>query len=321
MFTESINNKLKAIYKETTIKNVKACIKKVYKHLNIELVVYNKNDILNNIEKVIEFIETFKTGHAKNYLGYIVKLLSFEDISLKKLNDKLNELYKTDDEERKTNKDKKLVDIDIEAIYKYYYNECFKSAGTYIDKRNKDKSVVRHRCRKPSQTKLNRLVLFSILNNSAIRLTEMCNCLFDDDGVNNYVDYENKQLVIRIHKNKGKTRYVKLSDETIENIKKSQKHIKSKYLFCKKRQGENDISQDVYGLEEMLRVAMKEYNQTHGIDHVAGKFGIHGIRHNAVSKKYAEVGIKVKEIKEILELCDNMGHSARSAIQDYLKTL
>jgi integrase len=165
-------------------------------------------------------------------------------------------------------------------------------------------------------------VLFSILKDNPIRLTELTNMLFEDDGINNFVDFEKKQLVIRIHKNKKGIRYIKLSDETIDDIKKSQKYIKSKYLFCKKRQGDDkDISQDVYGMEELLRVAMKEYNKVHGIEHVKGKFGVHGLRHNKVSKTYKELNVNIDAIKQILALCDSLGNGVSTQARDYLKTI
>ena len=45
---------------------------------------------------------------------------------------------------------------------------------------------------------------------------------FVDDEINNYIDFENKQLIIRIHKNnnKGKgTRILKLIDDEIDVLK------------------------------------------------------------------------------------------------------
>ena len=320
MFSEEIQAKLSATYKDTTMKNVKTCIRKLYGYLNTPLEQYKKDIVLNNIQQVLSFLDTLTIGVAKCYCGYIVKLLSFDDISHKKLNERLSELYKKDDEKRQGNKDEELIKIDVKAIYDYFRKLCF-SSGTYIDKRNPNRHIVREKCRKPTETKLNRLVLFSILNNCAMRLTEMTNMLYEDDGVSNYIDFENKQLVIRIHKNKGKTRFIKLTDQTIEDIKLSRKHIESKYLFCKKGQDDKDISNDVYGLEGIMRVAIKEFNKEHGIEHKKGKMGIHGLRHNAVSRTYEELNVNLDAIKQILSLCDSLGNSIGTQVRDYLKKI
>ena len=140
IFNENFNIKLKAIYKDVTLKNVNTCIKKLYEHLNQPLEQYNNNIVLSNVDNVIVFIDSLSVGVGKNYLGFIVKLLSFDDISHNKLNNKLNELYKQDAEQRKSNKDKKLVNIDIDSIYKHFKDECFK-VSEYVDKRNPDKHI------------------------------------------------------------------------------------------------------------------------------------------------------------------------------------
>ena len=111
---------------------------------------YKKDIVLSNIQQVLSFLDTLTIGVAKCYCGYIVKLLSFDDISHKKLNERLSELYKKDDEKRQGNKDEELIKIDVKAIYDYFRKLCF-SSGTYIDKRNPNKHIVREKCRKPTE--------------------------------------------------------------------------------------------------------------------------------------------------------------------------
>ena len=46
MFSQEIQAKLSAIYKDTTMKNVKTCIRKLYGYLNTPLEQYKKDIVL-----------------------------------------------------------------------------------------------------------------------------------------------------------------------------------------------------------------------------------------------------------------------------------
>ena len=74
-------------------------------------------------------------------------------------------------------------------------------------------------------------------------------------------------------------------------------------------------------IEQMFRTAMKTYNKIHGIEHIKGKQGIHSLRQNKVSKTYNQLSVKMDEIRQILELTDNLGHTLSTQMRDYLKQI
>lgn len=319
MFPEKITLKMNEIYTaRKSIKNVETAVRAIYKYLNVEAVVYDKNIFINNIERVIAFIDGLNLNTGKLYLNYFVKLLSFEDIVITKLSEHLKVVIEKADASREQNKQQQLVEIDIDAIYQYYYDDLHKKVKV-MDKRNKDKIVERERTPKFSITRCYRACLFAILSDIPIRLTELSNMKFVDDNVSNFVDIENKQLVIRKHKNGGSVRKLSLKDRTIDEIKFLKLMMKTDNLFCKYKDGV-EVSMNGPDIEQMSRTAIKTYNKAHGIEHVPGKMGIHGLRHNAVTNMFNEVNIKFEEIKKIMDLSRNMGHDLRTQLRDYLKT-
>jgi integrase len=322
MFSEKLQNKINNYYEVTTINCLKTCIRNICNHFNIVDVVYDKSMILNNIDEFIEYIKGCSISKAKHELGFIVKLLDFEDIQSKKLTEVLKEYYQKDGEERSKKKNEKLVEIDAEKIYKYF-KDTLSERKVYLDKRNPNNIVERSKLKAWTLTKVYRVVLFSILSDVPVRLTELTNMRFQDNGIDNYIDFEKKQLVIRNHKNTKKgaqTRYVKLKDRTIDDIKIIKDKFDQTYLFEQKRT-DDVISMSGYSVESILRTAIKGYCKETGTEYVAGKMGIHGWRHNAVTKQYAEINIKLKEVKDILNQCNNLGHTVSTQLKDYIKDM
>lgn len=316
MFKENLENKLKAIYKEVTMANLKTAVRALYRHLQIELKEYDKSIILDNIDKVIEYIKTQKAQTGKVYLNYYCKLLSLEDSSNEQLCKLFTEVANVADKQRHENKNNKLVDIDVESIYKYFI-DALDEKVEYIDRRG-GKEVKRFKKAPITQTKAFRVCLFSILSVKPVRLTELTNMIYEDDGINNYIDFANQQMIIRKHKNAKGVRNIKLPDRTIKDIKFVKDNFESKYLFSKKRV-DDDVSIEPAGLEQMMRVAMKEYNTAHNIEHVKGKQGIHSIRHNKVTKEYEKLNVKLEEVKQILSMCKDLGHTIGTGLKDYFK--
>ncbi len=141
---------------------------------------------------------------------------------------------------------------------------------------------------------------------------------FTNDNENNFIDLENKALVIRKHKNGKSTRFVKLKEQTINDIKYLRDMMNTEYLFIKK-QGDNIVSMNGYDIEQMSRIAIKTYNKEHGIEHIKGKQGIHGIRQNKVTSVYNDLSVKMEEIKKIIELSGSLGHTISTQLRDYVK--
>lgn len=316
MFSETLTIKINNIYNDTTVKNLKTSIRKLYKYLNINSVTYDKMHIINNVDTILDFINSLNVNVAKLYLNYYVKLLSFEDITLNKLSQHLKKVIELSNEKRKENKEEKLIDIDINDVYKYFY-DILHNAYEYEDKRN-NKVIKRSKPAKFSLTRCYRTVLFSILSDTPVRLTELSHMKFMDDGTSNFIDIENKRMFIRNQKVKQKPRIIKLKDNTINDIKYLIAQVNPPYLFMKKRCAE-ECSMDGDNIEQVLRCAMNEYKKAKSISHIPHKFGIHSIRHNKVSKQYNEINLKIAEIKEILSLSQNMGHSISTQIRDYFK--
>ena len=320
MFSDTLTIKINDNYNATSVKNIKTAIRALYKYLDINSTEYDKQHIMNNVDKVIEFINSRCLNTGKVYLNYYIKLLFFEDIINTKLKTHFQEIIRKADKQRNENKNEELTNIDIESIYNYFSNQLYGTVKV-IDKRNPEKFVERQKSSPFSQTKCYRTCLFSILENTPIRLNELSNMKFIDDDKCNFIDFNNNRLVIRNHKNGGKIRHIKLKQQTIADLKYLQQHMKTTYLFIKKKNMENEISMNGSDIEQMFRTAMKTYNKIHGIEHIKGKQGIHSLRQNKVSKTYNQLSVKMDEIRQILELTDNLGHTLSTQMRDYLKQI
>lgn len=321
--------KLNSKYNSTSVKNIKTAVRALYRFLTIPDESYDKNHILNNVDNVIIFIKSLNTNTAKLYLNYYVKLLSFEDIVIEKLQEALKETISKADNTRLENNKQKLITLDPEAFYQYYYNQLHGKVK-YLDKRNPDKVIERERDAKFSITRCYRVCLFSILSNMPLRLTELSNMKFVDDKINNFVDFNNNQLVIRKHKNggiyalkkhkKGSTRFIILKERTMNDIKYLKDKMNTTFLFSKYING-IEMSMNGQDIEQLSRTAINTYNKAHGVKHIKGHMGIHGLRQNKVSTLYTELQIKADEIKKIIDLSRSLGHGLTTASRDYLKKI
>ena len=132
---------------------------------------------------------------------------------------------------------------------------------------------------------------------------------FEDDEINNFVDSDNLQFIIRNHKNKRKegTKYVEIRKNLSKEILNWKKINKSKYVFYKKTDIDNHVSQ----------------TQCNNLLHsILGKGkGIHNLRCLHSSKKINEIGVTPEQVRELLKLAKSMGHCLTTSSIDYMKIL
>jgi hypothetical protein len=91
--------------------------------------------------------------------------------------------------------------------------------------------------------------MFQILSNIPIRLKEFTSMMFEDNGQYNYINLENKHILIRKHKNDKHSpeRIIELNEDDIKHLIYHKNITNSNYLFScklsKKPMNEKDIEQ------------------------------------------------------------------------------
>jgi integrase len=167
-----------------------------------------------------------------------------------------------------------------------------------------------------------RRVLFAILSETPIRLTEMSGMKYEDDDESNWADLENSMLVIRKHKNskKGKkgVRKIPITAGTVAEIERHRTIVDSPFLFPHI----HDSTEPVAGgnIEILYRSAVKKYCSKTGTEYVAGNMGIHTLRAANEQKSMApllNLNISAKDLGKILENCKRLGHDPVTALQYY----
>lgn len=314
MFSKVLLKKIQDKYTEETQKNLKSVVKKINKVIdNDKPEIYDKDIIIKNEDKLYNYFKNMDNIHtSKVYLNFINKLLEFENIKLDKLVNLQNEINKKSDTMRKElNNKKELNEIDVQDIFKFYEDK--------LKKNNYLKNL----------TILLRIILFSILNDNALRLTELTQTRINkDDKKTNYIDTDKKILFVRNDKNskrmKTKNYLIEkpLSDKTIYYINKLYNYYKMEnigdmWLFPSKM----DLSKSMKtaNIEQMFRTAMTNYYKENNLEKKPKLTGIHSIRHNEVSNLFDDLNINVETLEKLLNNSHLLGHNLTTEIYNYVK--
>lgn len=295
----SLNKK----YSPSTMKQVKCCYRRVAKLMTK---VESPKDLLrNNTEDLQTALDKIPITSRSTCTAYILAIIKVENevpdnlqqYATKQRNDCRSEHIK--------NRQTKKINKDL---------DCSKLKEFFIANNNKRTK------RKPfSVQKSNRAVLFSLLNDMPVRLSEFADMGFNNES-SNYIDIDNKQMIIRKHKTGKSKRVIDLSDDTIELIKTHKENTNSAYLF---HQGlDNSKPMKGSNLEELYRNAVKSYCNTSGVEYVPKQSGIHSLRSNKECKNLEPLlknTVTEKEMLEIVDTCKKMGHSLETAIVNYFR--
>ncbi len=213
--------------------------------------------------------------------------------------------------------------IDIDNIYQFFYNKCFELKKTTIMKKNKDShyKVITYVKPRYSMLKAIRLVLFSILRDRCVRLSDLVNLKFEDDGSNNYIDVFKNTMTIRndktsrlSKKKKYEDRVIKLSEDTIRNIKFFRIYCLTDYLIPNYDKTDS-ITLDT--LKNTFNTSMKLYCKENNIPYVAQLCGIHELRRHEVKKDID--GIDMEQLLKIQEACKARGHTIQTMLNHYTR--
>jgi hypothetical protein len=326
---ENVMDKLVAHYKtKSTLINARSRINRLMKLINVT----NAEDLLQDDCKTI--IKAINNIPSKSRALYAYQLKTVCKLMDWHVSDTLNEYCakcKIDEvrqyDERRMNEPLNK-DIDIQKVYEWYKSNCFDNRTvirTWYTKKGKCKKEVVL----PStytKTKAHRLVLTSILKDKPIRLTEMVGMKMKDDGECNYVDIENKCLVIRNDKStkitkRSRPRNVKISDDTINHIKWYRENTSSLYLFPA-LSGKEDIPMTQGVMITCFMNIIKLYCKANNITYKAGQMGIHNLRSQYQQKNFDKIiklNIKTSELKEIFSKCRELGHTPEMALLQYTR--
>ncbi len=297
-------SELENAYSKSTLKAVHSRMRKIFKLMKIEDEDINKV-IVNDCKDLIDAVDTLPEISRHPLLFQVLAICRIMKLKQSKTLLKKATIYKETSKKRLLEQHKTRssnTDLDITKIQKYYYDR-FHTAKT--------------------KTKLAsaRLVLFTILNNTPIRLTEICNIKYEDDNIHNHVNLDNGRITIRMHKNSkkgGKTRKIKLSQEEIDIIKCHKKILQTEFLIPKLK-GDHSKN-DTNGIEGLYRNSIKNYCKVHDIDYKKNAFGIHMLRSIEQTKNIKNkitLNCSVEELENILKRCNELGHDMGTMLQYY----
>ena len=234
------NEQIKAIennYSKMSLANVKSALKKIVASIKFDnfINIVNDETFLNEFDKM-----DLTTVCKANYLFIVIKLLKLCNVEIPEAYTKQVNIYSEARQKHNNNqRDKKVIDktqYSLTDVYTFY-----KKIGLKEGDKNNNRF----------------LVYFSILSNLPIRLTELCDMYVNkDNNVNNYIDLNKKQMIIRIHKSsrlkKNEVRIIPLNDETINDIKNYIQITKLDTLF--------DIG--ISGVKNLYRAGIEQFLQS-----------------------------------------------------------
>ena len=278
IFTEDELEKIKSNYKASTLRNTWYLVRSLHKMIKF----HSFKDLVNKtneIDKKIFMNDSLSICMKCNYIFGIKGLLRL--CGVEKFDDRLEEMCLLLSKERADlqmkKRDKRVItsDITINDIYGYVKEKY--NTGDPI-------------------------WMLSILKCCPIRVSEFYGMSKIDRGDNNYIDVNNKRLIIRNHKNKG-IREVKLDKDTLNDLKDcvdickdlTEKQIKDKFSYILRAyKKENNIGKDV-------------------------KLGIQEFRAQAEMDNMSKLkpDMSSKELEKLLSRSKELGHSLESALLYY----
>lgn len=297
IISDDLKSKIISKYpNQTTSKLFISRLKSICKKSNIDDV----EEIKNNIDNIITEIKKLTESTQYIFLMTIKIYLSFYQIE----NDTLNEAIKTANTLRRTIDDNRHKTEELND--NFTVNDILKYCQ---EKYTKSKSI----------TNLYRLTMFQILSNVPIRLKEFESMSFEDDNKCNFIDINNKQIIIRNHKNDKhkQDRIIKLNQDDIEQLILHKNVTNTNILFSGKFTKQPMANM---GIEQLFRKTIEIFCEKNKIKLNKGDHGIHmlrKIRETDNLKPFIDAGIDYKKYQEINEKCQQLGHGIVTALKYY----
>jgi integrase len=286
-------------YKSTTQDNVLTSIRFIYKIIDKPLSTFNFDDIESNIDQICNKLQSINVASAQCWIIALIMIYRSAKRDEPEILKTLFKETKAKVKEHDNLKQKeKLHDLNLKDVYDYF------------------KAIELKGVNKLSQSM--RRVMLAILINVPLRLNELINLQYEDTQTNNYVDFEKKQLVIRVHKTdkKNGTKILSINDDTVSEIKRHQELYPKKYIFLTNKKPNDDVM-DSTSSRHFLQSAIKTYCKAKNLEYKP--FGVHNVRHQHATKNIND-GIDLKVYKKIQELQKLMGHSNfESTLKYYYK--
>ena len=276
--------------------------------------------IYKSIDK--DYSEKFKFKFIKNNIDTIIASLSKLCISTQSTYmNYLKILYDLGDRKFPLTLDEKLTAINEALKVKVLeqHHDDLDSAVNYRDVYDWMVSIVKSDKfgKKQRDVPLGKLQLFlciSILIDHPLRLNE---CLVDlfwsDDGSNNYIDIENRVMVIRHHKTERSsvgTKTFTLGDRLVEDLKfyqdKMAKIGQFKRVFIGNRTPIIDSPMSSQGATEFFTKLMKSYCKEMNVEWKPRSMGIHQVRKSYASTAVDNIGITSEQINALLNMLEKL---------------
>ncbi len=321
----SVEQKLNAHYNNrVTCRNAVNRVKKIAKDLNCngveDLLDIDPQLIVDHIQQKNESSRSINMHQIKTMFQLMDKPIPNKiSKACDEFTKQKNKVY------REQQKNKQLNDsIDIDKIYQYFHDQCFKPVARTFKKKDRKgeiKTVTQNIKPRFSMLKASRLVLFSILRDRCVRLSDLVDVTFTDTENNNYINMDENKLIIRNDKSSrlsGKKKYenreINLSSDTIENIKYFKDNCGSDYLFtnCKKT---DSVTLDT--LKNSFNTSMKFYCKQNNIEYIPQLCGIHELRRHEAKRDID--GIDIQQLLKIQEACKARGHTIQTMLNHYTR--
>jgi integrase len=289
---ETVLSKLKTYYNESTYKTVSCQLKKLFELTKSKTLEETTRKDYKYIIRYFNNINNELTK-ATNINRYISILKQFDIKPSDEIKNYVNKINADARIARKDNQKNKEInnDLDFNKIKIFYYD-------------------LLHKQKKYVKAYSNWTVLYYILSEIPIRLTELVNMQYEKNENNNYIDFEKKQLIILKHKNGNKSRFIPLSDETIDIIKYHKEHTKDIKLF----------SYDSKSIEQAYRNGIKKYCKVNNIVYKSKCMGIHQARsnHSTMLMKKLDIKLTEEQYNMLIKDCAMTGHNLTCRLRDYI---
>ena len=295
----SILKKIDKLYSSSTKKGLIRIVDIIKKIYGIE---YFDLDIMDakNINMLAKYLSKFKISTQDTYLGYIGMLYDLYDKCIPtELNRLSKRVRKSVSSHHQSKKSEPLKELDLNCV-KNVLNQKRLKKGNYINYR--------------------KWLVVCIICDIPLRLNEMCEMKYEDDGIHNYIDFKKGKAIIRNHKSSTSfgIKTLKLSKTLIDEIKEYKKKFDYEYLFMVNKYPFDKPMLGVH-MNQLWATAIKTYYKSIGEPYVP--FGIHDCRHQYTTNKCNEINVDVDTIKKILEIQKEMGHTRlETTLTHYLKT-
>lgn len=151
------------------------------------------------------------------------------------------------------------------------------------------------------------ILLFYLLSDVPMRLTEFVDLYNEPNEEFNYIDYDEGVIVLKHHKNdkSGKIRYVKLKEDTIDILKKQ-------------RDGEKVFPLTYRNIQDLFKSVVRKYKTENGIEETISISGFRRQFEENNLEKLDNGKCDNDAMKEILNNCEQqLGHQLGTAITTY----